>query len=141
MHVPLAVTASHPPLDIYNNVEFLQDFSVINNPHSPKETLNQMKGYKMKRQAIPALHYAPQAPNEKSRKFTIETVFPGFQSFKSFIYYSGVTSKIIFIISFISLQHNSFSLFISWCINPTLFTYIYCIYYWLPCCRHYCAAL
>lgn len=141
MQVPLVVTASHPPLDIYNNVEFLQDFSVINIPQSPKETLNQMKGYKMKRQAIRALHYAAQAPNEKSRKFTIKTVFPDFQSFKSFIYYSGVTSKIIFIISFISLQHNSFSLFISRCINPTLFTYIYCIYYWLPCCRHYCAAL
>lgn len=129
MHAPSAVTANHPPLDIYNNVDFLREFSAINNPHSPKETLNQTKGYKMKRQAIMPLHYAAQAPNEESRKFTIKTVFPDFQSFKSFIYYSGVPFKIVFIISFISLQHNSFPLFISWRINPTLFTYIYCIYY------------
>lgn len=80
MHVPSAVTANHPPLDIYNNVDFLQEFSAINNSHSPKETLNQTKGYQMKRQAITPLHYAAQAPNEESRKFTIKIFFPDFQS-------------------------------------------------------------
>lgn len=70
MHVPSAVTANHPPLGIYNSVDLLQDFSIINIPHPPKKILNQKKGYKLKREAITALHYAAQTLSEKSSKFT-----------------------------------------------------------------------
>lgn len=79
MDVPPAVTANHPPLDIYSSGDFLQDFSVINIPHPPPKIIwNKTKSFKMKSQALPALRYAAQGLSEKSEKFMAsKTVFPG----------------------------------------------------------------
>lgn len=59
---------------------------------------------------------------------------------KSSYHYHGVPFKISFKISLISLQHIFSPLYVSSCINLILLTYINFIYYWLLCCRHYCAA-